>query len=112
MQQGQSQGPPVSRVAAQISAFRCASNVFPHVRGEGSLQSWEIHELKNVPSCSHVPSPLPFNLFNFRPTPKVSDFLEMSGVPDAHGALLSQGLLHAWKPGNFESSQGVVPALC
>ena len=38
------------------------------------------------------------------PTSKVSDFLEMSGIPDAHGALLSQGLLHAWKPGNFEST--------
>ena len=32
---------------------------------------------------------------------KVSDFLEMRGVPEAHGALLSKGLLHEWREGMF-----------
>ncbi|CAE7865948.1 unnamed protein product [Symbiodinium necroappetens] len=32
---------------------------------------------------------------------KVSDFLEMEGVPEPHSVLLSGGLLHQWSPGMF-----------
>eukprot|EP00438_Fugacium_kawagutii_P026215 Skav225070 [mRNA] locus=scaffold4576:22118:42484:- [translate_table: standard] len=32
---------------------------------------------------------------------KVSDFLQMTGVPEAHGALQAKGLLHEWQPGMF-----------
>lgn len=36
---------------------------------------------------------------------QVSDFLEMTGVPEAHGALQAKGLLHEWQPGTFEGRQ-------
>ncbi|CAE7218198.1 Ank3 [Symbiodinium sp. CCMP2456] len=32
---------------------------------------------------------------------KVSDFLQMEGPPQAHDALMDQGLLHEWHPGMF-----------
>ncbi|CAJ1399136.1 unnamed protein product [Effrenium voratum] len=32
---------------------------------------------------------------------KVSDFLEMEGPPEAHGALWQRGMLRAWEPGIF-----------
>ncbi|CAE7728824.1 unnamed protein product [Symbiodinium pilosum] len=32
---------------------------------------------------------------------KVSDFLQMEGPPQAHDALMEQGLLHEWWPGMF-----------
>lgn len=32
---------------------------------------------------------------------KVSDFVQMSGTPEAHGALLARGILHTWTPGMF-----------
>lgn len=32
---------------------------------------------------------------------KVSDFLQMEGVPEAHHSMKQQGLLHEWQPGMF-----------
>ena len=35
----------------------------------------------------------------FLPRQKVSDFLEMEGVPEPHHVLMAKGLLHRWTPG-------------
>lgn len=32
---------------------------------------------------------------------KVSDFLQMRGVPEPHHVLKQKGLLHEWQPGMF-----------
>ncbi|CAK9071054.1 unnamed protein product [Durusdinium trenchii] len=53
--------------------------------------------------CSEAPLPHPrvhvcrFPMY----VVKVSDFLQMTGTPEAHDSLLQKGLLHQWEPGMF-----------
>ncbi|CAE7212188.1 warA [Symbiodinium sp. CCMP2592] len=48
-------------------------------------------------SCSAMVHPCLFPMY----VVKVSDFLQMEGPPQAHDALMDQGLLHEWHPGMF-----------